>query len=147
MVTGSWEFEFNSISFISVFSNHVFFTGLLFKCLLKCLKYLQNIKRLGKKSKCLKAGPSEYEARCTDCNSIFSIKNGGHLDVKRHCSGNAGPEQGFSINKSIIAVHGTRLGKDVLIALRRVEHHLLQVGDVKIFKITRPLLESIKQRK
>ena len=27
------------------------------------------------------------EARCTDCNSIFSIKNGGHSDVKRHCSG------------------------------------------------------------
>ena len=134
--------------FISVFSNHVFITGILFKCLLKCLEYLLNIKRLGKRSfKCLKAGPSEYEARCTDCNSIFSIKNGGHLDVKRHCSGNAGPEQGFSINKSIIAVHGTRLGKDVLIALRRVEHRLLQVGDVKIFKITRPLLESIKQRK
>ena len=87
MVTGSWEFEFNSISFISVFSNHVFFTGLLFKCLLKCLKYLQNIKRLGKKFKCIKAGPSEYELRCTDCNSIFSIKNGGHSDVTRHCSG------------------------------------------------------------
>ena len=87
MVTGSWEFEFNSISFISVFSNHVFFTGLLFKCLLKCLKYLQNIKRLGKEFKCLKAGPSEYEAQCTDCNSIFSIKNGGHSNVKRHYSG------------------------------------------------------------
>ena len=40
-----------------------------------------------KEFKCLKAGPSEYEARCTDCNSIFSIKNGGHSDVKRHCSG------------------------------------------------------------
>ena len=59
--------------------------------------------------------------------------------------GNAGPEQGFSVNKSIIAVHGTRLGEDVLIALRRVKHRLLQVGGVKNFKITRPLLESIKQ--
>ena len=39
--------------------------------------------------------------------------------------GNAGPEQGFSVNKSIIAVHGTRLGEDVLIALRRVKHRLL----------------------
>ena len=40
-----------------------------------------------KEFECLKAGPSEYEARCTDCNCIFSIKNGGHSDVKRHCSG------------------------------------------------------------
>ena len=80
--------------------------GILFKCLLKCLEYLLNIKRLGKRSfKCLKAGPSEYEARCTDCNSIFSIKNGGHSDVKRHCSGikhskNAGECSDNSINIS-----------------------------------------------
>lgn len=39
------------------------------------------------KFKCIKAGPSEYEVQCTDCNSIFSIKNGGHSDVTRHCSG------------------------------------------------------------
>ena len=44
------------------------------------------------KSLCLKVGPSECEARCTmrydiQTNSIFSIKNGGHSDVKRHCSG------------------------------------------------------------
>ena len=68
-------------------------------------KILTKYKEAWDMSKCLKAGPSKYEARCTDCNSIFSIKNGGHLDVKRHCSGNAGPEQGFSINKSIVAVH------------------------------------------
>ena len=37
--------------------------------------------------KCLKAGPSEYEAWCTDCDSKFSIKNGGRSDVKKHCSG------------------------------------------------------------
>lgn len=39
------------------------------------------------KFKCLKAGPSEYEALCTDCGSNFSIKNGGRSDVKKHCNG------------------------------------------------------------
>ena len=39
------------------------------------------------KSLCIKAGSREYEVRCIDCNSIFSIKNGGHSDVTRHCSG------------------------------------------------------------
>ncbi|CAL4241631.1 unnamed protein product [Meganyctiphanes norvegica] len=58
--------------------------------------------------------------------------------------GNAGPEQGFSINKSIIDAHGTRLGEDILIALRRIKHRLLQVGSCKNFIITKPLLESVK---
>ena len=58
-----------------------------------------------KEFECLKAGPSEYEARCTDCNSIFSIKNGGHSDVKRYCSGikhckNAGEFSDNSMNIS-----------------------------------------------
>ena len=58
--------------------------------------------------------------------------------------GNAGPEQGFSINKAIIDTHGTRLGEDMIIALRRVKHRILQVGGIMHFKITQPLLESIK---
>ena len=58
--------------------------------------------------------------------------------------GNAGPEQGLSINKSIIDCHGTRLGEDLLIALRRIKHHLLQVGGPDNFHVTRPLLESVK---
>ena len=58
--------------------------------------------------------------------------------------GNAGPEQGFSINKAILDAHGTRLGEDNIIALRRIKHRLLQVGDVTNFEITRPLLESVK---
>ncbi|CAL4060167.1 unnamed protein product [Meganyctiphanes norvegica] len=59
--------------------------------------------------------------------------------------GNAGPEQGFSINKSMIDAHGTKLGEDVLIALRRVKHRILQVGGIQEFEITRALLESVKQ--
>ena len=58
--------------------------------------------------------------------------------------GNAGPEQGFSINKAILDAHGTRLGEDNIIALRRIKHRLLQVGDVTNFEITRPILESVK---
>ena len=58
--------------------------------------------------------------------------------------GNAGPEQGFSINKAIIDAHGTRIGEDVIVALRRTKHRLLQVGGVTKFKITRPLLQSVK---
>ena len=51
--------------------------------------------------------------------------------------GNAGPEQGFSINKAILAAHDTRLGEDVLVALRRVKHRLIQVDGVKNFEITK----------
>ena len=58
--------------------------------------------------------------------------------------GNAGPEQGFSINKAIIDAHGTRIGEDMIIALRRVKHCLLQVGGLGKFEITRPLIESVK---
>ena len=58
--------------------------------------------------------------------------------------GNAGPEQGFSINKAILDVHGTNLGEDNIIALRRVKHRLLQVGGVTKFEITRPLINSVK---
>ena len=59
--------------------------------------------------------------------------------------GNAGPEQGFSLNKSIIDAHGTRLGEDVIVALRRIKHRLLQVGGLNKFEVTRPLLESVKE--
>merc|ERR1711913_231907 len=40
--------------------------------------------------------------------------------------------------------HGTRIGEDVIVALRRTKHRLLQVGGVTKFKITRPLLQSVK---
>ena len=51
--------------------------------------------------------------------------------------GNAGPEQGFSINKAIIDAHGTRVGEDIIIVLRRVKHRLLQIGGIVNFEITR----------
>ena len=34
--------------------------------------------------------------------------------------GNAGPERGFSINKTILQVHGSSLGEDTLVSIRRV---------------------------
>merc|ERR1711874_807090 len=58
--------------------------------------------------------------------------------------GNAGPEQGFSINKAIIDAHETRIGEDVIVALSRTKHRLPQVGGVTKIKITRPLLQSAK---
>ena len=35
--------------------------------------------------KFLRPGPSVYRARCEDCKSVFSIKNGGCSDIKQHC--------------------------------------------------------------
>ena len=58
--------------------------------------------------------------------------------------GNAGPEQGFSVNKSILDAHGTRLGEDILVALRRIKHRIIQVGGALNFKITQPLLDEVK---
>ena len=56
---------------------------------------------------------------------------------------NAALEQGFSINKAIIDAHGTRVGEDIIKALRRVKHRL-QVGGIFHFEMTRPLIESVK---
>ena len=58
--------------------------------------------------------------------------------------GNAGPEQGFSINKSILDAHGTRLREDTIVALRRVKHRIIQVGGVLNFQINKQVLESVK---
>merc|ERR1711874_512042 len=58
--------------------------------------------------------------------------------------GNAGPVQGFSINKAIIDSHGSSLSEDMIISLRRVKHRILQVGGILKFPITRPLLESVQ---
>ena len=58
--------------------------------------------------------------------------------------GKTGAEQGFSINKAIIDAHGTRIGEDVIIALRRIKHRLLLVRGVLKFEITRALIESLK---
>ena len=57
---------------------------------------------------------------------------------------NAALEQGFSINKAIIDAHETRVGEDIIIALRRVKHRLFQVGSIVHFEITRPLIKSVK---
>ena len=57
-------------------------------------------------------------------------------------NGNTGPEQGFSINKSIIDAHGTRLGENLLIVLRRIKH--IQFGGSENVHVARTLLESVK---
>ena len=44
--------------------------------------------------------------------------------------GNAGSEQGFSINKAILNAHGTRLGDDNTIALRRVKHRIIHIEGI-----------------
>ena len=36
------------------------------------------------KYKFLSKGPSDYKAKCNDCDCVFSIKSGGDADVKRH---------------------------------------------------------------
>lgn len=58
--------------------------------------------------------------------------------------GNAGPEQGFSINKALLDAHGTLLSEDMIIALRRIKHRIIQVGGVLKFEITKPLLKSVQ---
>ncbi|CAL4090720.1 unnamed protein product [Meganyctiphanes norvegica] len=50
----------------------------------------------------------------------------------------------FRLTKALIDFHGTSLSEDMIIALRRVKHRILQVGGILNFPITRPLLESVK---
>ena len=39
------------------------------------------------KWKSVKPGHNQYQAYCSDCKSVFSIKSGGRADVRRHFNG------------------------------------------------------------
>ena len=56
--------------------------------------------------------------------------------------GNSTPERGFSINKILLGVHGTRTYEDTIVALRMVKHTINRVGGVLNFPITRGLLDK-----
>ena len=58
--------------------------------------------------------------------------------------GNAVPERGFSINKYILAAHGNALKEDTIVALRLVKDELCSVGGMENFKVTKPLMRSVK---
>ena len=58
--------------------------------------------------------------------------------------GNSAPESGFSINKSMLEVHGHSLGEDTLEALRVVKDAIVNSGSVINIPITHTLLMSVK---
>ena len=120
-----------------------------------------NINAIGKNAEKsqLEIFPKEDEVKSITIDRfwsrVFELKNDdGRLrfpqlaalvkSVLTHSHGYAGPEQGFSINKAILDAHGARLGEDTIVALRRIKHLSIQVGGVLNFKITKPLLESVK---
>ena len=59
--------------------------------------------------------------------------------------GNAEPERGFSINKFMLAIHGTSLDDETIIALRLIKDHILKCGGMMHVKLTQDLLKSVQQ--
>ena len=58
--------------------------------------------------------------------------------------GNSAPENRFSINKSMLEVHGHSLGEDTLEALRVVKDAIVNSGSVPNIPITHTLIMSVK---
>ena len=58
--------------------------------------------------------------------------------------GNSAPENGFSINKAMLDVHGHSLGESTIEALRFVKDALLQYSSILDIPITRSLLDDVK---
>ena len=58
--------------------------------------------------------------------------------------GNSAPENGFSINKYLIQMHGTFLNSDTIEAFRFVKGTILSYGGVLNIQITKSLLQSTK---
>jgi len=61
--------------------------------------------------------------------------------------GNAAPENGFSINKNIIGIHGPSIQADTIEALRIVRDTILNYDSIFNVPITRSLMDSVKLAK
>ena len=60
--------------------------------------------------------------------------------------GNSIPEQGFSINKYILSIHGTSISNETIIALRLVKDHLILIGGYMKFSVNINLILSVKMK-
>jgi hypothetical protein len=58
--------------------------------------------------------------------------------------GNAVPESGFSLNKSIMDVHGCSLDNKTLVSLRTIKDACIREGGFLNIKITNSLIQSVK---
>nr|XP_047123684.1 uncharacterized protein LOC124806649 [Hydra vulgaris] len=58
--------------------------------------------------------------------------------------GNSAPENGFSINKHIIQLHGTSLDPETIEALRFVKDTILSFGSILDIPITKLFIQSVK---
>ena len=58
--------------------------------------------------------------------------------------GNSIPEQGFSINKYLLSIHGTSTSNETIVALRLEKDHLILIGGYMKFLINRNLVLSVK---
>ena len=59
--------------------------------------------------------------------------------------GNSAPENGFSINKFMISIHGNSIEAGTIESLRMVKDTILSFGSIFDVPITRNLLDSVKQ--
>ena len=56
--------------------------------------------------------------------------------------GNAEPERGFSINKSILNIHGYSTKNETIVALRLVKDFIIERGGVEEIKVSKEMLRS-----
>ena len=69
--------------------------------------------------------------------SLFKI-------VSSFSHGNSAPENGFSISKYLIQMHGTALNSYTIEALRFVKDTILSYGGILNIQITKSFLQSVK---
>ena len=58
--------------------------------------------------------------------------------------GNADPEEGFSVNKHLLQIHGSNTGEETLEALKIVKDSITRKGGIENVKVTKAMIESCK---
>ena len=58
---------------------------------------------------------------------------------------NVEPECGFSINKSLLSIHGYSIKDETIVALRLVKDFIIETGGIEKFKVTQELLRPCKR--
>ena len=79
-------------------------------------------------------GRHKYKSLSTLAKCVLSL-----------CHGNAAPEYEFSLNKSILDIHGCSLDDETLVSLRTIKDACIRAGGFLNIKITNSLIKSVKE--
>ena len=96
------------------------------KCdMVKCVLHLEKL--LG----------SDGKPKCAFLVSLFQV-------ILSISHGNSAPENGFSISKALLDVHGNSLGESTIEALRFVKDAILRYPSILDIPVTRSVIDNVK---